>query len=301
MNFCVESKVVVLGATGFVGSALFKHLRATHSGLVSGLHTRDLDLFSPHAPKALGEILDDQTTLIVACRAPRNWEPFKAYDHEITMIRNIARCLASSSLKKCLFLSTVSVYGDTVSQSGVTEMTPIQPSNLYGIAKFTGENLLRWAGEQTATPVTVFRLCKTFGNHPGSVDYGPNSFIRSALAEETLQLYGDGSELRDHLFIEDLLALVSRYIAADFSGTFNVVSGSSHSFCEIVDWISECTLRDLQLHEMPRTRPKVDQSYQNEAILACAPGFRFTTMKQAIEKTIKFYSEPNTIPLKGVS
>jgi UDP-glucose 4-epimerase len=301
MNSLAKSKVVVLGSTGFVGSALLKHLQTTQSGPVSGLHTRDLDLLSPQASNALGEILDDQTTLIVACRSPRHLEPFNAYDHEIAMTRNIARCLASNSLRKCLFLSTVSVYDDTVSQANITEMTPIQPASLYGVAKLAGENLLSWAGKQTGTPVTVFRLCKTFGNHPGSLDYGPNSFIRSAMAEEVLDLYGDGSELRDHLFIEDLLTLVDRYVMEDFSGTFNVVSGGSHSFRQTVDWVQEYTSQNLRLQNLQRTRPKVDQSFQNDAILSRVPGFRFTKMKRAIEKTVKFYSESGAPKLKGIS
>jgi UDP-glucose 4-epimerase len=301
MNSFAESKVVVLGATGFIGSALLRHLQVIHSGPVLGFHTRDFDLVSPDAPEALGKVMDDQTTLIVACRSPRHLKSFTAYDREVTIARNIASCLASNSIKKCLYLSTVSVYDDTVDQVDITEETPIRPSNLYGVAKFASENLIRWAGEQTETPVTIFRLCKTFGNNNGSLDYGPNSFIESAFSRNTISLFGDGNELRDHVFIEDLQSLVGSYVAADFSGIFNVVSSRSHSFRVIADWVSEYTSRNVKIHEIPRTRPMVDQTFKNDAILNYVSGFRFTEMKQAIEKTVHFFSKSNTDSLKGVS
>tara|TARA_Y100001934_G_C12325211_1_gene762232 strand:+ start:1034 stop:1939 length:906 start_codon:yes stop_codon:yes gene_type:complete len=300
MNSCTKSKIVVLGSTGFIGSALLKHLQKIQKASVIGLGSRNLDLVSPNASKELEKFLDDQTILIVACRSSRDLEPFKVWDQEISMVSNIARYLASNSVRKCLFLSTVSVYGDSIGQMKMTEMTPIQPNSIYAMAKFSGENLLSWAGKQALTPVTVFRLCKTFGNHPGSVDYGPNSFIESAFAKDVVSLYGDGSELRDHLFIEDLLTLVDRYVAEDFSGTFNVVSGNSHSFRQIVDWVQEYTSQKLQLQNLQRTRPQVNQSFLNDALLACVPDFRFTSMKQAIEKTVKFYSETGSTRLKGI-
>jgi nucleoside-diphosphate-sugar epimerase len=300
MNSIAESKVVVLGATGFIGSALLRHLQITHNGPVLGFHTRDFDLVSPGAPEALGKIMDGQTVLIIACRSPRHWDSFKAYDQEISIARNIASCLASNSLKKCLYLSTVSVYDDTIDQVDITEGAPIRPSSLYGVAKFSSENLLRWAGEQTETPVTIFRLCKAFGNRNGSLDYGPNSFIESALSRNTISLFGDGNELRDHIFIEDLQALVGSYVAADFSGTFNIVSARSHSFRVIADWVSEYTSRNVKIHEMPRTRSKVDQTFKNDAILNYVSGFRFTEMKQAIKKTVHFFSKSNTDCLKEI-
>ena len=279
-----QSKVVVLGSTGFVGAALMKALSKRGHVEVQGYHSSDLDLTSEGSVQQLIDLLDERTVLIVATRGRQSQGSLDWLLDEVTVATNIARSLSKSSVKKCVYFSTFSVYGDAVTDLNITEETKIAPTNLYGVARYSGECIMRLTAEQAGIPLVVLRPCVIYGPGDHSQVYGPARCIGSILEDGKVFLFGDGTELRDHVFIEDVVRATVHLSSSDHTGTFNLVTGSSHSFEEVVAHLRKMWGREIEVIHMDRARPKVDQRAVPTKLLNAIPDFRFTELEQGLRR-----------------
>lgn len=286
----MRPKVVILGSTGFVGAALLQHLREKGGLKVEGYHSSTLDLTSPDCADRLCEVVDAQTILIVAARSRRRGDSFEAFGEDIAIATNVARLLSRRRLKKCLYFSTLSVYGDGATNLSITEETPIAPTSLYGIAKFAGECVVRQAAQKSSIATTILRPCKVYGPGDSSGEYGPAGFIESILRERRVRLFGDGTELRDHLFVRDLVQMTLHFALGDQCGTFNLATGRSHSFQEIITCLRRVTQEEFEVIHGKRDRPKIDQRINPAKLLRALPGFRFTELEQGLKETYRYLS-----------
>jgi exopolysaccharide biosynthesis WecB/TagA/CpsF family protein len=118
-----------------------------------------------------------------------------------------------------------------------TEATPPHPVSVYGLTKLGQEQLLRMTLPFCDTRMTVLRLQNVYG--PGQGEGRPdvgvtNLFVAQALRGETLNLYEDGHQVRDFVFIEDVAELMTAATISDLSTArycvFNVGTGTGISF-----------------------------------------------------------------------
>jgi UDP-glucose 4-epimerase len=74
-------------------------------------------------------------------------------------------------------------------------------------------------------------------------------FLQRVAHGEPIEIWGDGSAVRDYLFIDDLVAAVTRLLATEArsSGTYNVGSGAGHSLSDILAIIGRVTQRPTQV------------------------------------------------------
>ncbi|MEE2668362.1 MAG: NAD(P)-dependent oxidoreductase [Gemmatimonadota bacterium] len=281
-------RVTIVGGSGFVGQALLGELHAEGVEAV-GLNSDTLDLTSPDCLDTLCAELDRRTVLIVVTRSRHAHGSFEGFMEDVAMATNIARALERCPVARCLYFSSVSVYGDSSTNLEVTEETPIAPTNPYGAAKFVGECLIGQVARETAIPFVCLRPCKIYGPGDHLETYGPARFIRSMMLHGQVTLFGDGSELRDYVFYRDVVRITVQFALGDRVGTFNVASGQSHSFQQIVACVAQLTGRDVRIEYVERDRPKVDQGVNPARLLAALPGFRFTDLEQGLAETSRYF------------
>lgn len=283
------TKVIILGSTGFIGATLLEQLQQQSGIPVHGYNSSTLDLTSPNCVDKLHEALDDETILIVTARSRRTQDSFNSFSNNITIDTNVARCLSKQRVKKCLYFSSLSVYGDATTNLSITEETGIAPVSLYGIAKFAGECVVRQAAEKNDIPLVVLRPCMVYGPGDTSSAYGPTRFIKSILREGKVSLFGDGTELRDYLFIRDLVQITILFAFDNQCGTYNLATGHSRSFQEIIAYLRQITQQDFEVIYVDRDRPKVDQRINPVKLLNILPNFRFTEFKQGQGETYRYF------------
>ena len=68
--------------------------------------------------------------------------PQKQQEEDIAIINNICHALTLSPVKKCIYFSSISVYGENDSKESINETTPALPSSNYGNSRLEGEKLL---------------------------------------------------------------------------------------------------------------------------------------------------------------
>lgn len=161
-------------------------------------------------------------------------------EFHLGLLETARRCAAPP---RVVFTSSRLVYGDTGTVP-VLETHPPQPSSLYGLHKLTVEHYHRLYHIHYGVPYAVVRLTNPYGpfQAPGKRGYGIiNEFIMSATRGEELTLYGDGSQLRDYPFVEDVVdAILAAGLSERAVGrTVNVGLGRSVRLADFAEMIVE--------------------------------------------------------------
>ena len=280
-------KILCLGSSGFVGRTLMDRFSRDDDWEIEGINSSSLDLTKPESADRLADRLDEDTTLIFSARTTSPKSPWERLKIDLEMVHNISRTLVRKRVRKCLYFSTLAVYDDSVTQRDITEETGILPQSPYGIAKFAGECLLAQVAAEKGFPLVTFRPCKVYGPGDQSYEYGPGSFLYSVLMDKSVRLYGDGSELRDHLFIEDLVQIVRHFAQNGESGTYNLASGVSRTYQDLLAIIRTVTKKEFELVHEDRTRPQVDQTVDVSHLQQTVPGLNLTTLEQGVRETFR--------------
>lgn len=117
---------------------------------------------------------------------------------------------ARSSGARFLFMSTCMVYDRAVTPEGIGEDHPTKPASPYAASKISGEALTLSYFHAYGLPATVVRPFNTYGPFQRSVGEGGvvAIFTRRSLLGEELRIYGDGTQTRDLLYVEDCARFV---------------------------------------------------------------------------------------------
>lgn len=152
---------------------------------------------------------------------------------------------------RLLFLSSGgTVYGETGGQP-VKEDRPVKPLSCHGAGKASAEAFL---GVRRAERTLVLRPSNIYGPGQGlRSGFGViRHLLRCALEEKPFQMWGDGSQVRDYLYIDDFADAVSRLAARpEVSGTFNLGSGAGTSLSELVGLAERAAGRAIRIERLP--------------------------------------------------
>ena len=121
---------------------------------------------------------------------------------DIEGIRNILSLSKNTGVKRVLFSSSSEVYGEPVEIPQNEETTPLNSKLPYAIVKNIGEAYLRSYQREFGLDHTIFRFFNTYGPKQ-SGDFVVSKFIKAALSNEDIFIYGDGSQTRTFCYIDD--------------------------------------------------------------------------------------------------
>jgi CDP-paratose 2-epimerase len=212
-------------------------------------------------------------------------DPFLDFDVNARGTLNLLEAIrAMDRPPSLLFTSTNKVYGDLcdvplvrrrtryepmdagVRATGISEARALDFHSPYGCSKGAAEQYVLDYARTFGLPATVFRMSCIYGPHQfGTEDQGwVAHFLIQATRGRPLTLYGDGLQVRDILFVEDLVTammLAHEHIEQTAATAFNIGGGPQHtiSLLELLDCIAEITGERPQFSVEP-WRP-ADQRY----------------------------------------
>lgn len=278
-------RAVILGSSGFIGSALEQYLHGLGQLEVHGFSSESLDLRHFEALAALDEVVDETTALfVVSGVTPDRGINLDSMASNLAIATNVARYLEQHATGKVVYFSTDAVY--PADADHITEDTPAVPGTLYSVAKLTGERALEYVSGQRGFPLLILRPAVVYG--PGNThgSYGPNQFVRTALADRRVRIFGDGEELRDHPYIDDAVRLIWTLAASPATGVYNLATGQERSFGSIVELLKELAPFDFELVKAPRSGPIVHRRFDVAKLRAAVPDFQFTSFEEGLRKTL---------------
>jgi UDP-glucose 4-epimerase len=136
----------------------------------------------------------------------------------------------------------------------ITEDHPTDPEVSYGITKLTIEKYLYLYSQLHGIRPTILRVANPYGERQRveTAQGAVAAFIRRALAGEAIEIWGDGSVVRDYLHVSDVANAFAR--ALSYEGkkiAFNVSSGAGTSLLELVAAIERVIGRPLKINFLP--------------------------------------------------
>lgn len=283
-------KILVLGNSGFIGKNLERYLVNKFSGIqVIGYSTKDIDLTNGKDTQKLTKDFDLDTAVVMCSMVKKqSGDNIDSYFKNLQMAVNLTRVLEQNPVKRFVYVSSAAVYGEEVHNINITEQTLPTPTSYYGMAKCASEHLfLKACVSFSQNSILVLRPPAIYGAGERRVSYDPAGFINKAIDQEPVVLWGDGSELREFVYIDDLISVVSKLLFSDFAGIVNVVSGKSYCFTDILSYIKKFLNREFLVEERPRTKKKVDNCFKNDLIRSLLPDFRFTSLEEGTRKVIE--------------
>ena len=279
-------KCLVIGHSGFIGRHFCQHFRTVYPQIIiSGTSEEDLDMTASNGHTILARLIDEETCIVMMAAVKRqSSDDPDAFLANIKMLVNLAKVISKQPIGRLVYLSSAAIYGEDVSHAAITEKTLPTPRSYYGMAKYAAENLLIKAiGEERKNRLVLVRPTTIFGADEPGTAYGPAGFLKRALNGETITLWGDGSELRDFVHVDDAVRILARLCVSDFSGLINLVSGESLSFKDIIMEISKLRMQEVKIVSRQRSKDKVDQKYDNHRLSEWMPGFHFQPVAEALK------------------
>ena len=129
--------------------------------------------------------------------------------NDIEGIKNILNFAKNSTVRHVYFSSSSEVYGEPVELPQNEYRTPWNSRVPYAVVKNVGECFFRSYWQSYQLPYTIFRFFNTYGPNQ-SIDFVVPRFLASALKNQDITIYGDGSQTRTFTYIDDTISVCER-------------------------------------------------------------------------------------------
>lgn len=266
--------MVVTGGAGFIGSHVAQELakrgyqviiiddlstgrKENIEELIGGLLTKEVreiqfvqgSITDLPLLKKLFQGVDCVFHLAAIPSVPRSLEnPLACHEVNITGTLNVLLAAKDNGVKKVIYASSSSVYGDTPTLPKTEDMLPI-PQSPYAVAKLCGEYYCQVFEQVYDLPAVCLRYFNVYGprQDPDS-EYAAviPKFIRRALSGKPPIIFGDGEQTRDFTYVKDAVKATILAAETEVTGVYNVGSGNRITINELAKLILSLIGRDLQ-------------------------------------------------------
>lgn len=257
------SRCLVLGANGFIGSHLVDKLyEEGHSVRCFGRYKSKDAIFNNNdssnieifrgdflSTESLENALEniDYVFHFISTTNPLTAENDPVFDLETNtkMSVELLKLCSMKNVKKVIFASTGgAVYGEVNSDRSIGEDICPKPISPYAISKLSVENYLRYFNQKYGLKYNILRISNPYGPRQNTLSgQGVISiFLEKIKINEPITVFGDGSMIRDYIYISDLVDMISSIFEKDSNETlYNVGSGTGYSINQIIESIESVT------------------------------------------------------------
>jgi len=316
----IMTKILITGATGFVGRALFKNLKLKKKYLIHlTTRTNQEELFEGGKVFKIGEIDSntnwndafDGVDCIVHCAARAHTTENKQTDSlnayrriNVDGTRNLAKQAAGIGIKRFIFLSSIKVNGEeTIATKSFKYNDISQPEDAYGITKWEAEQALLEISKQTGLEVVIIRPPLVYGEGV------KGNFLRllDIVYKQIPLPFAKINNLRSFVGLDNLIDLIICCIDHPKAGgkTFLVSDGEDLSTSDLIIKLSKFMDKSPRLFQVPQLiiqltarlvgksseierllgSLRVDNSYTRE-ILGWSPAL---SLDESLAKTVRWY------------
>ncbi len=305
-------KLLVTGSVGFVGNSFIKSIlsKTAHDDkMVYTINTIDNMVFKESFYNSF-ENRDNKFHLADVCNKDQMSKIFKLSNPDIVIHfagktkyeeceADRAGCIATNNLglqnvldlslehkvSRFIYTSSYKVYGANASQTN--EDAQISSDTTYALSKAMGESQVKFACKNSSMDYLILRPCNLFGMRQRA-DFIIPKTVKSILSKKKVTLYGDGSDSREWLSVNEFVKAMKFLIQKDaVNETFNVSANHELSLLEIVQRVHNVLNVKMDVEFIPR----ISQSYTADVSKLKSIGWKSEPkFKEAFEQTVSWYN-----------
>ncbi len=216
-------RVLVIGGCGFIGSHIVdKLLSSGHSVRVFDRNPEKFRRQLKNVEYFFGDIKDRMAVIesladvevvmhLVSTTFPgtANLDPVADVRDNLLATLNLLDSMVQSGVSRLVYLSSGGTVYGIPDQIPTPESHPLRPINSYGIVKAAIENYIGLFQREKAISPIIIRPSNPFGPRQGhtGVQGVVTTFLNRILRKETIEIWGDGTVVRDYLYVDDLARL----------------------------------------------------------------------------------------------
>lgn len=169
---------------------------------------------------------------------------------------NLLETLKRRLVKVC-YVSTLEVYG-VPQYLPLNEKHPTYPRSIYGLTKLCAEHLVRLFCQKNNIPFSILRLSSVYGPGENYFRAIPN-FIRAAIYNRKIRIYGNGLDRRDYVYIDDVCdAIIASSKNSDSEGLMNIAFGRSYTIKEVAQMVLKLSGSKSKISFLKINKPAYD-------------------------------------------
>lgn len=301
--------ILLLGAAGFIGTNLTLKLAENKSNHITIVDVKreyfshidinnhiEIKEFAFDSDEDFTELLSGQDIVyhLVSTTVPTtsNQHIVSELTANVIMTTKLLDACVKCNVKKVVFISSGgTVYGKETS-CPLKEDTPTYPINSYGLQKITIEKLMYLYHYMYGLDYRIIRLANPYGPYqrPNGVLGAVTTFTYKALKGEDIIVYGDGSVIRDFIYIEDAIKAILNIVNGENKfRTFNLGSGYGTSIQQVLETIQELIGTSVNVIYQPGRKVDVPVNYLDISRYEAAYGqLKPITLHEGVLKTATF-------------
>lgn len=307
-------RVLFLGGAGFIGSNLIKSI------LHRGCNNVDIFVLEPSFSNVSrleglnvqifrGELSDidfvcsiietrdiDMVVHLVATIIPGStFEDYKReFQNVIFPTIELMQICAQRQVKFVYFSSGGTVYGNRTDLKPFVENDVMAPISYYGWSKQMMENSIQYVHRTAGLKYLILRPSNPYGH--GQNIHARQGLIAVAmgkiLAAESIEVWGNGSNIRDYIYIDDLAEAVVQLLEKDvYNTTVNIGSGEGASINDIIHILRDVVDEEVKVDYKPARSVDVSHMILDTMRLKSYINMEFTPLKNGIELFYKDIKE----------
>ncbi|MDA1018146.1 MAG: NAD-dependent epimerase/dehydratase family protein [Planctomycetota bacterium] len=276
-----NSNVVVLGGQGFIGSAVVEYLQSRSDLDCTPVSSSNCDLLQlDRCIETLSPIVRGAVVVFAAGIPRLRGDTVDAMLDNQRMVHNLIDVFRIAVPQKVVFLSSVEVYGPSATRP-ITEETPLRPMRRYAIGKVAAEMGLQAWQRESGCPLAILRLPGIFG--PNDAGRGLIGMLVKAIRAQTeFRLIGDGSALRDFVWVQDVARLIGELIGTKFDELIlNLATGQSESVSAIMQRLF-ARFGECRVVHAPTAERDCDLVFDTSRLQKAVPGFKPTPLGEGL-------------------
>jgi UDP-glucose 4-epimerase len=306
---------LVTGGAGFIGSHLVDRLvDADHDVIVMDnfstgragnlSHSRGLRNFQlvrtdiRRIPRSLLKRLKriDRVVHLAALTGVQQSirDPVSTTEVNVVGTLNVLEAAKALEAERVVFASSAAVYG-TPRTLPIAEDANISPISPYGASKAAAELYLGSFEENHGIEAVSLRYFNVYGPRQTASQYAGviSIFAKRALDQQPLQIFGDGSQTRDFIFVSDVVdATMASLEATPENRAFNIASGNEITILELAKAIQRITGSRSELEFCPPRSGDIARSVADTTRAAKELGFKTrTSLDDGLSSTIRWFMQ----------
>ena len=258
---------LVLGSSGFIGSNLVKRLKE-EGHFVVGADLREpiyekpdrFDLTDLSDPVSCGYLFKrcknfDRVYQLAADMGGAGF--IFTGDNDADLMSNsalinfnVAKSCIEWGIKKLFYSSSVCAYSIEQVRNKIKEedIYPANPDSNYGWEKIFSERLYQAYAKNKGLDIRIARFNNCFGPYStweGGREKSPAAICRKSLTQDPIEIWGDGKQIREFIYIDDLLDAIEVIMQSPYTGPTNIGPDESYTIDEMVRMVTDKTIKHI--------------------------------------------------------